>query len=356
MSLDEGLSAYLGDLYEAVYDEDAWRGAIVELLSRTKSHLALITSVDLRRREYNKTSVYGSDKSSVSEGLREYNEELFHLDPSLAWASRHPYAGFCDTSSILPPTQYLSHPFIVWSKSRLGSTHWSVAYTPPMDDLSFSLSLHAPAELGPVPTETQQLLKLVFAHMERAIRLAARPPDFSTTADALFVLDQTGRVLSMSPRAEQLVELRDGIVLHARRLVTSSPSLVAALENAVAGGAGGSARIKRASGRPDWFAIVSSWPRLLHLPAPTAAALVRVIETTEHPRLSPAHAALFGLTEREVAVADALLAGHSIESLSERLCVSTNTIRFHLKSLFRKTETNRQSDLMRLLAYLSSRQ
>ena len=56
---------------------------------------------------------------------------------------------------------------------------------------------------------------------------------------------------------------------------------------------------------------------------------------------------------RRRGIASALLEGHSIESMAATLGVSRNTARNHVQALFRKTQTNRQSDLIRLLDRLA---
>ena len=45
-------------------------------------------------------------------------------------------------------------------------------------------------------------------------------------------------------------------------------------------------------------------------------------------------------------------AGHSIERAAEKLKVKVSTARWHLASLFRKTDTARRSELVRLLLSL----
>jgi len=85
----------------------------------------------------------------------------------------------------------------------------------------------------------------------------------------------------------------------------------------------------------------------------TPAAVLRIIETDPNASLSPAHADLFDLSPREVEVAEALLAGHSVESLCVLLGISRNTAKVHLHSIFRKTGTNRQSELVHLLSNIT---
>lgn len=59
---------------------------------------------------------------------------------------------------------------------------------------------------------------------------------------------------------------------------------------------------------------------------------------------------LYGLTRKETNVVNALLQGMSLEDYCAANFVTANTSRTHLKSVYRKTGTNRQSELVRLFA------
>jgi DNA-binding CsgD family transcriptional regulator len=362
MSIDEDLSRLIGRIYEAAFEPDAWKQVITELMTRTGSRVAFVSSVDLRHGEFNRTFFYAPEESRVDMGVREYAEETYMMDPALAWATEHPSAGMCETEAILAGADYLDHPFIKWQRDRLGTTHFRVMYTQPLDDMSFALSLHPPANEGPPSKELRPLHRLLFGHMERAVRLAARPPDFSRDTGAVVALDRYGRVVARSPRADELFAKSDGLEIRNQRLVATHRESTAlldltirsAIDAQITGGAGGGVRITRNSGRPHWLALTSPYPRFLeHLPIPTPSVVVRILETEAHLSLSEKHADLFRLTHREIEIGTALLEGHSIDSLAARLGMSRNTARVHLQSLFRKTETNRQSDLIRVLTKIA---
>lgn len=57
----------------------------------------------------------------------------------------------------------------------------------------------------------------------------------------------------------------------------------------------------------------------------------------------------YGLTRSEAVVASKIVDGYSLEDIAEDLGVETSTARSHLKRVFTKTDTHRQSDLVRLL-------
>jgi DNA-binding CsgD family transcriptional regulator len=64
--------------------------------------------------------------------------------------------------------------------------------------------------------------------------------------------------------------------------------------------------------------------------------------------LVPILATAFSLTGAEARVLSALLEGLSVSETATRFQITVNTVRWHLKRLFEKTNTNRQSDLIRL--------
>lgn len=61
---------------------------------------------------------------------------------------------------------------------------------------------------------------------------------------------------------------------------------------------------------------------------------------------------LYGFTPKESELAQALGNGLTLKEYCARAFITANTARTHLKSIYRKTSTNRQADLIRLLARL----
>jgi DNA-binding CsgD family transcriptional regulator len=81
-----------------------------------------------------------------------------------------------------------------------------------------------------------------------------------------------------------------------------------------------------------------------------AAACVFITDPDRSPVPAAVHLQrAFGLSAAETRVAAALLDGESVDRLADRLCISRNTARTHLRHLFAKTATARQADLIRVL-------
>ncbi len=83
------------------------------------------------------------------------------------------------------------------------------------------------------------------------------------------------------------------------------------------------------------------------------SALIFVIDGAALPRgRASLMCQLFSLTPTEARMADLLLQGLEMREAAERLRISLATARFHLKRVFVKTHTHRQSELMRLMLSL----
>jgi hypothetical protein len=157
-------------------------------------------------------------------GVSEHKEHQFALDPTLAWTAEHPDARFCDTRLVIPKKDYLKHPYIRWNESRFGSTHWLIGYTAPRDGLAFGVSLHAPASVGPLPERDAKLFRMLFEHMDAAIRLASRPPSFVSEEDATILLNRAGEVVRTSAAADDTIRSRTAFLNRLRSPATSQRS------------------------------------------------------------------------------------------------------------------------------------
>lgn len=84
--------------------------------------------------------------------------------------------------------------------------------------------------------------------------------------------------------------------------------------------------------------------------APPAPLTPQSLRAAAHPDAGPRLQALFGLSPKETELAQALMQGLSLREASLRRHVGLTTVRSQLASLFRKTDTTRQGQLIALLA------
>ena len=77
--------------------------------------------------------------------------------------------------------------------------------------------------------------------------------------------------------------------------------------------------------------------------------LLAVEQQTDGKQLNPKLVARYRLTDKEQSVLVELINGHCIRQIASHSFVSENTVKTHLKSLFRKTETKSQAAIVRLV-------
>jgi DNA-binding CsgD family transcriptional regulator/PAS domain-containing protein len=234
------------------------------------------------------------------------------------------------------------------------------------------LSVNRGDKNAPFGAEEIGLLDALMPHLQRALeihrRLASSQAlaDGSTTvldllAHGVLLLDAAGRMMFANRTAEEILRARDGLTVHDKELAgtraadtTTLRTLIGAATATSAGegtGAGGLVLIGRASRSSPLRVLVTPVARR-HLALGSTGAAACVFITDPERSAVPAAEHLqraFGLSPAETRVAVALLDGEGIEGLSERLCISRNTARTHLQHLFAKTDTARQSDLIRVL-------
>ena len=361
MSFDDGLSRFIGRLYEAVQDPAEWRDSIHEIVRRSDSRLVVATTFDLRRNDIADIQFHGREDSAVETGRREYIESVSLTDPVLKWIRQHPGAGACESAHVIPEAEYHRQEVVKWSRSRIGASHWSVFYCQPIEEFSFVLTFFSEGNDGRPTRRQLALQRLLYENLERALRLAARAPDFAADDSALIAIDAAGHALSLSRRAEELLSQQGELVISGGLLTARCAETARHLQQAIkaaidsgSGDRGRSIRIAGDSAHSNLVLIVSPLPPLLnHLPLRGPAALVRIVEVDRGPSHLSEHSHIFDLSPREVEIASALLEGHSKESLAASLGLSRNTVRNHVQALFRKTGTNRQADLIRILDRLA---
>lgn len=217
------------------------------------------------------------------------------------------------------------------------------------------------------------LLGRLVPHLRRAFTLHRRlalldinQGEVLASLDALplgiVLTDADGRIRQANRTAREIAERRDGLLFTGDFIAAGrqadSAQLQQAVRNAVSGALDGgvapaqAVSIARNNGSGDYPVVVSAvWsnPRQLglgHLDHPLA---VLFVTDPDRPQEAPAELLqrLFGLTGAEAAVAEKLVAGHSLPQVAKMLGVSHNTARTHLNRIFSKTGTARQSELVK---------
>lgn len=228
------------------------------------------------------------------------------------------------------------------------------------------LSLKRRIQFGAYQRCDAEILDTVVPELLAAGRLAKQTLDAEVRGMALllerrgtpvFQLDAWGRVLAHDPAA---VDPDCTLSVSGRRLATSDPAAQPLLDRAIE-------RVRAIPNSSEAVPLTGVEGRrfvlqLLSVPGKardiflSATALAVLIDMSDGPsrlQLDPSMiASAFMLTPREAAVASLLADGVTIEGIAAKLTMRTTTARVHLRSVFEKTGTNRQAELVALLARL----
>ena len=216
-------------------------------------------------------------------------------------------------------------------------------------------------------------LDLIMPHLQRAFTLnqiltrvrrenLQMSETLSKIHQSILVLDRYGKVVFSNPAADRIIEKKDGISIDscgtlmavaARDNCELTSALEFTFDKKPDNGSNGSrlVRVSRPSGQRPLQMQISPFTNQTSVSYPSEAyALVFIYDPSQ--RAETAEQVLsdvYGLTKAESRIASLLAHGHSVGEACEMLDVSPNTARSHLKRIFSKTETNRQSELIQLI-------
>ena len=255
--------------------------------------------------------------------------------------------------------------------SALDPQHWVALMRRMTEILKGSSSTIHHQDLGSLAGNSP-LLGVLMPHLKRAFELHMRIQGLGSKGNAaaealnhlqegVILLDARGLVLFANDAANLTLRQEKALKLTSAGIRAMSPledkKLARLVAEAIATGNGRGFQAAAA------MTIELEFPRrFLHLSvtplrsraiqfgkaSPVAAIFLadNARETMAPTRLL---AQLYGLTPAEARLAQLLASGISIKEASEKLNVSQNTLRTQLKSIFSKTDVNRQSELVRLL-------
>jgi DNA-binding CsgD family transcriptional regulator len=194
-----------------------------------------------------------------------------------------------------------------------------------------------------------------FARIEAALEA------FEASGSPAVIVDRLGEAVRVNPSAERL--LGTDLQIVKRRVASSSRNATAVLDRAlhalIWASQGGAFHppvvLPRRQGRP-----ILAYPTRLPAIAsgafwPGQACIVFVDLDARRTTLAGDLTAAFRLTPAEARLAVRLLAEESLEAAAAKLGVSIETARNQLKSVYEKTDTHRQAQLVALLGRLAKR-
>jgi DNA-binding CsgD family transcriptional regulator len=239
-----------------------------------------------------------------------------------------------------------------------------------------NLSVQRSVAAGPFTRAERDLVGQLMPHMQRVVQIhqrltgAERTGPLAETLDrlptGLILVDGHGRALFVNRAALEISRAGDGLTLSRPGLSAARPSDNAALHRLIAASvaqaddhlpAGGTMSVSRPSLKRPYLVVVAPIRGSRHpWPASSAASAAVFVSDPERGVPPPVQwlRAAYGLTAAEARLAGLLAAGVSLDEAAGTLRVTRETARCHLKRLFDKTDTRRQSALIALILRASA--
>lgn len=362
-------SAVIADIYDAAIDPALWQQALASICSYLGAHSSALFWHDSATEQSQALHMFNHDP----EYTQLYFEKFISMNPLF------PAAAFIEAGTIHGPSDIIP-------QKELEQTRFYKEWVAPqgiVDSLAVNLetgmtrssmlSIRTDATYGMADKEMRRRLAMLVPHVLRAVsvgRLFARKDAvqaaLTETLDhveaAVFLVGADGTIAFANDKAKQLLHEGLAVRLHDNRLLASSPEATLVLNDTFVAAANGDASVGvrgvavplAGDAEGPWFAHVlplTSGRRqgVGQANAAVAAVFVRKTAPNAPPPLEVL-AKLYKLTAGEVRVLDAVLKVTGIKAMAEMLGLSQATVKTHLHHVFRKTGTERQSDLVKLVA------
>lgn len=243
--------------------------------------------------------------------------------------------------------------------------------------LALAVNLHRAKSAGAFGEEEKKLLCVLQPHLERAARFqslfTAHDNKTETSLQALdglkvgvIFLDGEGRVVSMNQTAKGILSKNDGLRVHNGKLKSADATENSSLHKFIASCAktkttsftprGGSLRVTRPSGLRSYvlqILSVSGMSFSFNEGSPTTAVVLNDPSIGKESRVH-LFQQLYGLTQSEARIADALANGMSAAEIADQYKISLNTLKTHRKHIYSKMDISKQAELVSVAKGLAS--
>lgn len=366
---NDALLGALAPLHEAPQDPGAWNRALVALRSAIPCEQGALIE---RTGDVDHPSL-GLVAGTDPRFLAEYEREFHRIDPfaSEAVVSRlHELGRATLSGEVLRDTDLQGSAYYHHFLSRFGDLFHGVGGALALGDQG-SAQIWLLRPRGRAFEEGDRArMDVFFAHARVALRQrrwlmqVERERDAALACldcwnDPTFVLDARGGVVIANMMAEKLLHAGDVLAVRQGRLVSARGGepdwLASALRDVIASArarGGQATHCLTLPGRAEpgpWHAVLTCLPAGADRGQAQVALVVRDLQQAV-PRFSIEQLHdLFGFTAAESRVANALLAGETVEDIASRSQVRCDTVRAHVKRMLAKTGSRRQSDLQKRL-------
>jgi DNA-binding CsgD family transcriptional regulator/PAS domain-containing protein len=372
---EQALQHFIELIYEAVERPQQWRELLEQLRLAIDTKSIHLLGLDQRHG----TLSYSEGANLPVQGELAYMQQYRFIDPRMPLILAKPAGVWTHCHLELTEDVVARHPFyqdFLLPHDRRYMSACKLVDTP---DATIVFSTLRGASEGPLPPAAVAFLDRLLPHLSRACRLGLQNFVYSTQAlvghllvdklrQPVILISPGGNVMRTNQAAQELLRSTQLVRVDEGRLQLPPAQLQELLRRC--------AEIEEAIKRADDDAVtVASEFRSLriegggeslyafftvlspHTAMGTFGLRPVVMLLFYHPRSAPAIDAsllyaVFGLTPAECRIALLLAEGLALKQIAEIQGTQHETVRKQLRSIYQKTATNRQPELIRLLLHL----
>lgn len=371
MTLASPVNKLLGTLYAAPIQPELWNSFLAGLSAVTAVTKAAFVAHDLANGTHSVFATFG-EQLADSDSVAPYERHYWQYD---LWTVKFPRRGMfgriIDGRELWPEDTMRKGVFYNEFLGKLDIGYMTGVAVATSPNSYEALCMYAGPNDDPLGHDQLALvqaliphLRTAFATRHRLAELELRVRDLENAFDqitsSLVLIDMTCKVVFVNKNAQIILDRRDGLSLQNGRLAANvtaeNGNLRSILAKAVLVSTGQSSRntgamqVSRASKKP--LQLIATPFRSDDFVMPGRAIAIVFMNDPDEKPAPPVEVlrALFNLTPAESRLAISLLDGNSLSEVAELNGVGQETVRSQLKSIFQKTGTGRQGELIRLLS------
>lgn len=365
----------IGDIYVSASADsnDGWQDTYVKLCTLLESGPGSLNIFDKRTATY----IALGDTNHVG-FLEEFNSRYYSLLPFRKNIESLGTGESFDRERDFPKKAFLDSELYRSCFREMGYFHIFHHCIVDVDRFASTMTFSRPKNKPNFGRDERRALGVILPHLQHTMRhhidlanarwearLSAAA--FERMTQAVIVVDAAHRVVFSNNRGTELLGSNDGMALAndgRLKLAHSGEArrLRSLLDRIFSSGSGlkkefGAAlHVSRKTGRRPYQVVIS---RIFEssFQSNREEALAMIIVSDPEDSIAPSDRVLvelFDMTATEARITSLLTDGLDINEVCKELKVTCNTVRTHLKHIFSKTDTHRQSELITLIAKLPS--
>jgi DNA-binding CsgD family transcriptional regulator len=352
-------------LYGAPFESQLWQGWLEDMIKVLRAHSGQIQLLD----HASGTGDWVAIQGHCDRGMAAYDQHFWDYDIVAKRALQVPQFRAVASHEVVSDKEYLNSSFYNdFCKPYLNNTFRIIGSVFELQESTrVTLGFHRKDDAGPFSPEESALITSLIPHLRRALLIRSRLMDarrrLSATQAALdrirygvLILSRRFEVVLTNKYAEAILKRRDGLSMDRfGRLCAEShretEAIAAAILRCKDSRTAVALRVSRPSGSPDYELLLSpipSRPPAEMFEHGSVAVFLRDPQHVPAPQASILNG-LYDLSAAEADVAIALARGLSLQEIAAKSGRGIETVRSHLRSIFQKTGTSRQSELVGLL-------